>query len=240
MAHLVQRSVEWFEYRKRFDITGSELASAIGIDNNKCRNRLLQEKYSIALGIDTKPDYNPIMQYGIDNETRALDMFTAVTGLKVIPTGIHHIPDIAGVKIGSSPDGINLGRDFALEIKCKWSGRLPDSVQTNHILQGMAHMEATNTSYCLFWYWTDREYNNNESGRLFVLHRNSALFSEIVASQVKEFVKKYKTAVETQIITPFPSLRRGYKGNLERYLLDNVKIGGTPCDGHGRHLFSTI
>lgn len=185
-----QRSEEWFAERRLCDLTGSELGAALGICPYKSRQKLLLEKRAPPTKQEEREEaYNPAISYGIKNEEVALQDLTSFTGLVFDSTHLHKWVPPTSVrsppKLGSSPDG--LAPTCVLEIKTKFSGRLPESVETHHIPQVLAHMECTGRPQCVVWYWTDRM--GVAEGRLFVVKRNSAVFNDFIVPRLKKYIK---------------------------------------------------
>lgn len=213
----VQGSDAWFAARKAFDVTGSELSAVLGIDPHKTANALMRTK----LSNEKQSGETIAMRYGKAFEETAREMFEAVTGLEVTHTGVCEIPEIDGVKLGSSPDGVAADTSFVLEIKCKIGGNLPSTVEIHHVMQGLAHMEATKAPICYFFYYTN--FNGHERGRLFTMHRNTWLFKNAVKSWIKPFVKqmKYYSSLTSR---PTVIISSKQKAEVRRILRNHVVI----------------
>lgn len=123
-----QRSEEWFRLRKT-RITGSMCDTLLGTNRFQSRDQLVAEK----AGCPTEFKGNPATQHGIDNESKAIGLYEALTGRRVAELGLTQHPSI-GI-LAHSPDGISLkplaadgaaaanGADepILLEVKCPYT-----------------------------------------------------------------------------------------------------------------------
>lgn len=105
-VHLAQRSNEWQSTRKRFAITGSEFATAIGIGYESRKNLWKLKKGKIERKENRYTE--KIMQWGVVNEQNALQKVAEKLNVPVNETGLWPIND----KLASSPDGIIWTYDY--------------------------------------------------------------------------------------------------------------------------------
>ena len=95
-----------------------------------------------------------------------------------------------GRSFGASPDGLvyapySMKPAAVLEIKCKWSGRMPTwetGPDIGHVLQCQAEMIATGTSKCYLVYWTDK--SGRDEMQVFILRKHEALCSTLLLDMV--------------------------------------------------------
>jgi hypothetical protein len=134
-----QRSEEWYRLRAG-SIGGTRFGQVISGRKNRLVYDLLEEMLNGYAEMDdfTSDD----MQYGIDNEPMARQLYSAQSGIEFQEVGliqsdqsaIHH----------ASPDGINLERGIVLEIKCTQTG----SVHIQRFFEGPESTHAgQNTNY---------------------------------------------------------------------------------------------
>jgi putative phage-type endonuclease len=135
ITHCEQGSAEWFESRcgvitasqfsKVFTGAGKASTQADGLINT-----LVAEAIT---GKPTETFKSDAMQRGNDLEPEARDMFELETGLIVEQVGLIKMDDY---EIGCSPDGLIVGEDAGVEIKCpnastmvayKRAGKLPST-----------------------------------------------------------------------------------------------------------------
>lgn len=137
-----QRSEEWFKLRAG-KITGTRFGKLISSRKNNLVYELANESLD---GVVEPSDFaNDDMQYGIDNEDLAIDMFEDETGLSVIRGGVIE-SNFSSIHM-ASPDGIIadglldspvfLGDAVVLEVKCTRNG-------TKHLSR---YIEGIDTEY---------------------------------------------------------------------------------------------
>lgn len=116
----LQRSEAWYDERCG-SLTGSIFADVFARSKRDGKplkayydliDRLIAER---ATGIPTWTPTTAAMQWGIDHEDEARDLYEAETGSIVEPVGFVPHPDV--LWLGASPDGL-IGTDGILEIKC--------------------------------------------------------------------------------------------------------------------------
>lgn len=156
---LEQGSEQWFQARAECAMTGSEVGAALGLCPFTSRYALYKRKTS---GVHDLPT-NVAMQYGTEHEDEACADFAYAAGVSIRKTGLWKLSpygDADKYQLGSSPDRLVVdesGRTVAvLEMKCKYSGILPDEPQLHHIPQCMLEMEAVGVDLCYLCYWTSR------------------------------------------------------------------------------------
>ena len=140
------------------------------------------------------------VQYGVCNESEAINAFRLKTGLDVVETGVwlHH----SGV-LGASPDGL-VGEDSVLEAKCPYTHRdltIEEAIKTSnfylekkdgeivlkrdhvywHQVQG--HLFLTKRKKCYFVVWTLKDFVVLE------IQRDDSW--EIKIEELKEFYLKH-------------------------------------------------
>jgi putative phage-type endonuclease len=108
---LVQGSAEWHEHRRRYR-NASETPVILGVSPWLTPYQLWQQK----LGL-TQPEINPAMLRGTELEPAARAAYEARTGLVMQPLVL-----LAG-EYSASLDGLTLGGERLLEIKCPFKGR---------------------------------------------------------------------------------------------------------------------
>jgi len=114
---MTQRTPEWFEARKG-KISGTRLGQLISNRKNRMVYELLNEQLSDYLFPD---DYiSDDMQFGIDNEPIARDMYALQTGIEWQEIGLIQ-SSLLPMHV-ASPDGISPDSTAVLEIKCTRSG----------------------------------------------------------------------------------------------------------------------
>lgn len=106
-----QRTPEWFEQRK-LRITGSRVGAILGLSPWQTPDDVLRAMVREYHGAESEFEDNPAVQWGRDNETRALLAFMRKTGLQVEQCGFFEYGD----RMGASPDGIT-SDDGVLELK---------------------------------------------------------------------------------------------------------------------------
>lgn len=122
-----QRSAEWFEARKKC-VTASELASVI-CENPYC-SRISTLKKKVGLATDTSSN-TYACQHGNDNEDKAIRIYEAKTGHKVLSFGLLRSQVPGQEHLAGSPDGItHCGR--LVEVKCPVSRQIIPGTVPNH------------------------------------------------------------------------------------------------------------
>lgn len=151
MSHemIAQRTPEWLEQRK-LRITGSRVGAILGLSPWQTPDDVLRSMVREYHGAESEFEDNPAVQWGRDNETRALLAFMRKTGLQVEQCGFFEYGD----RMGASPDGITSdGRP--LELKVPFSCRngapfKPLSEQPHYYAQVQMEMFSTEQESAYF------------------------------------------------------------------------------------------
>ena len=112
-----QLSPEWWEL-KVGKISGTRFGQVISKKKNKLVYELMNEVISgqCDMSIFVTDD----MQYGIDNEPIALQLYSEQSGIKVDSAGAI-LSEINSIHM-ASPDGVNIDNGIVLEVKCTQDG----------------------------------------------------------------------------------------------------------------------
>lgn len=146
---IAQRTPEWLEQRK-LRITGSRVGAILGLSPWQTPDDVLRSMVREYHGAESEFEDNPAVQWGRDNETRALLAFMRKTGLQVEQCGFFEYGD----RMGASPDGITSdGRP--LELKVPFSCRngapfKPLSEQPHYYAQVQMEMLSTEQEIAYF------------------------------------------------------------------------------------------
>ncbi|CAN0929271.1 hypothetical protein LINGRAHAP2_LOCUS36974 [Linum grandiflorum] len=120
-----QRSEEWFALRKD-KLTTSTFSTALGFWKGKRRFELWQEKvFPPDLDLIIPAASKNAMQWGVLNESSAIDRYRTITGREVSSLGFAVHSDAKLDWIGASPDGL-LGCVGILEVKCPYNKGKPE------------------------------------------------------------------------------------------------------------------
>lgn len=156
-SRVKQQSTKWYELRKG-SIGGTRFGQVISNRKNKLVYELLDEMLS-EFSLEDQFT-NDDMQFGIDNEPYARDIYSKQTGIKFTTVGlvfsdhskIHH----------ASPDGLNRKQGIVLEVKCTRNGsthikRYFEGIDSEYIPQIVNYFAVSNdikevhwVSYCPF------------------------------------------------------------------------------------------
>lgn len=113
-----QRSKEWYEL-KAGKISGTRFSQVISGRKNGLIYELLNEKLD---GFIAPLEFiNEDMQYGIDNEDHAIELYTEKTGIKTKKVGAL-ISDLFAIHM-ASPDSISECETIVQEVKCTMNGK---------------------------------------------------------------------------------------------------------------------
>src|SRR6185312_8854129 len=185
-----QQGDQWYDHKKgRISASGmNDLANytkggAESAKRETYRYRLCAERTTRILQNNKPP--TPAMQWGIDQEQFALQMFEKSCDLFVIPVGfvLHPTMDFAG----ASPDG--LIEDATLEVKCpesttyiKW--KLSKGVPEEHVKQMQWQMACTGRQKGIFIGYDPRQ---PEGNRIFFrdLPRDNEMIAKLEAEAIK-------------------------------------------------------
>lgn len=186
MAHLQQRSPEWFNAR-RGKLTCSNLGALLGqvsfVSRNEAYKRCLGLEQRKALkakkdGIEVVEKPNPACTWGVDNEPNGIVAYMHKTGNYVQATGLHTHSKYNW--LAGSPDGF-IGEEGLLEVKCPFykkkdgSSRIHSKVPGHYWMQMNALLEITNREWCDFISWTP------EGTATFRVHRDSFTFDYLMS-----------------------------------------------------------
>lgn len=112
-----QNSPEWWAY-KVGKVSGTKFGKLISGRENMLVDELAAEILEGAIYPD---DYiSDDMQFGIDNEPVAIDLYEAKTGIKFERGGV--IQNYSIKMHMSSPDAVNIERGIVVEVKCTRNG----------------------------------------------------------------------------------------------------------------------
>jgi len=153
---MLQRSDEWFKARLG-KVTASKINDAIaklksGEPAATRRNYMAQLLCERLTGKASESYTNSAMQWGVDNEDKAREMYQFISGNDVQEIGFVDHPSIR--MSGASPDGL-IGDDGLIEIKCPNtathidyinSGAVPSEYKNQMLFQ----MSCTGRKWCDF------------------------------------------------------------------------------------------
>lgn len=154
-------------------LTSSNFAAAMGLSPYQSRQKL----WRVLTGRENRDPVNAAMQWGIDNEHRAVAAAEAITGLLFSNTGTRQkhyelAGDIRGIDVdepfddehkviyGATPDGeFASGEDWTqhigLEVKCP--GNLTETVPEHYLPQVQGQMYIAEYGKVVFCQWTNEE-----------------------------------------------------------------------------------
>ncbi|CAI0426097.1 unnamed protein product [Linum tenue] len=121
-----QRSEEWFALRKD-KLTTSTFSTALGFWKGKRRPELWREKV-FASEVEFVPASKNAMEWGVLNESLAIDRYRSITGREVSSLGFAVHAQEKLDWLGASPDGL-LGcfpEGGILEVKCPYNKGKPE------------------------------------------------------------------------------------------------------------------
>ena len=136
LSMLQQGSPEWHEL-KRGKIGGTRFGQVISGKKNNLIYELLNERLSPWMDFDDQY-IDEDMQFGIDNEPVAADLYEKQTGIKFKQVGCI-LSDTSPIHL-ASPDRLSEDNSVVLEIKCTQNGRIHlqrfwEGVETSHMAQ---------------------------------------------------------------------------------------------------------
>lgn len=146
-----QGSQEWLEARLGM-VTASRIVDAVAGGSGATRASYLNE---IVTELMTGPQQgysNPYMEWGIEHEPKARQLYELLHGVEVEEVGFIPHPSIN--RTGASPDGL-VGDDGLIEIKCPASKThaqflLDGKIPRKYDLQMLWQMECTGRKWCDF------------------------------------------------------------------------------------------
>lgn len=186
-----QRSAEWFDLR-RGKITSSEFHKIMG--DGKVRETYLLEKIAESMGGESPAASGAAIDWGVDLEDTAVEVYEARTGNKVDKCSFISISDF----YGGSPDG-RVGEEGAIEIKCPFGsanhfkyGLITSDAEfkkakPDYYYQCVSHMIVTGAKWCDFISFDPRVYAEY---MMFVyrLHRNE--------DEIENMLEKLDSAIK--------------------------------------------
>ena len=136
LSMLQQGTPEWHEL-KRGKIGGTRFGQVISGKKNNLIYELLNERLSPWIDFDDQY-IDEDMQFGIDNEPVAADLYEKQTGIKFKQVGCI-LSDTSPIHL-ASPDRLSEDNSIVLEIKCTQNGRIHlqrfwEGVETSHMAQ---------------------------------------------------------------------------------------------------------
>src|SRR6478609_7739357 len=143
---VVQRSEAWHRERK-FRLTASDFAAAIGLSPYKSRQQLWREKTGRANPFEG----NEATAWGELNESNAINAYEIETGHIVRPRGLVVHP--AFDWLGASPDGL-VAHDGCVECKCPFTGKPHEGIPIHYRPQVVGVVRVTQKAWCDFVSWT--------------------------------------------------------------------------------------
>jgi putative phage-type endonuclease len=143
---VVQRSMEWYERRKKF-ITASQVASIIGVCHFDTRVTMMRKK--LRLTDESESFASKAMKYGTENEPIAIRKYEEITGKKVIPIGLLESVNENEPFFAGSPDGIR-NDGILIEVKCPYSRIPTDEVPSWYVPQVQFLMHILQLDECHF------------------------------------------------------------------------------------------
>lgn len=138
-----QKSKKWLEQRNQY-LTGSIIATALGLTGSVARKKLLINKAS-----NGQINYfygNEATNWGNKYETPARQIYSYRNAIEVYEFGL--IPSQQYGILGVSPDGIMLNK--MLEIKCPWSRVIDGKIKIDYYHQMQEQMHVCNYTQCDF------------------------------------------------------------------------------------------
>ena len=160
---LKQRTEQWFEFRKKFSVTGSTIVRALGLKTLKEKRQQMR----IFLGVEEPEPFPPDVQAKLDDGTKHEPDAVATLAIYVLP---HFFPDLSFLEEGSriishegkplilvSPDGSLCDNASAVLFRelLQTSGTLviPESVIACEIKCRYPNDYCTPVHYKIPWYY---------------------------------------------------------------------------------------
>jgi putative phage-type endonuclease len=139
-----QRTDDWFREREG-KLTASAFGQAAGIAPGS-RQQLWRRLHKLETF-----EGNDATRYGEENEPVALDAYRTLFRSDISLTGFITHP--THLWLGGSPD-LLVSDDGVGEIKCPFSGAIPEQIPPYYMAQAQGLMEITDRQWCDFIYWT--------------------------------------------------------------------------------------
>lgn len=161
LAHVPQRSEEWFFLRKD-KLTTSTFSTALGFWKGSRRLELWNEKVFASEAQILEASKNSAMAWGTLNEAAAIEQYKKITGHEVSSMGfaVHSKPSYDW--LGASPDGV-LGcfpQGGILEVKCPYNKGRPETglpwstMPFYYMPQVQGQMEIMDSEWVDLYCWT--------------------------------------------------------------------------------------
>jgi putative phage-type endonuclease len=188
---LQQGSSDWLETRRKFKITASEAADALGVGPNS-RKWLWRIKKNLTTN-KTNDWAEKAMRHGTDHEELARQRFMTIKDKPQFKKcGMYVYND----DIAASPDGVDdLDQPTEiLEIKCPYSS-LPGAPKIWHLVQIQVQLQATKAQRCHFWCYKPPGHMDMQDERYFhaVIERDDVLWNEIILPGLNDFISLLDT-----------------------------------------------
>ncbi|KAF5194131.1 Restriction endonuclease, type II-like superfamily protein [Thalictrum thalictroides] len=156
-----QKSEEWFALR-RDKLTTSTFSTALGFWKGNRRNELWQEKVFAPEGDSFSAAAKSAMNWGVLNETPAVERYKSITGREVSFLGFAVHADEKFEWLGASPDGLLGGCPGGgiLEVKCPYNKGKPElglpwsTVPFYYMPQVQGQMEVLDREWVDLYCWT--------------------------------------------------------------------------------------
>jgi len=120
VKRMQQGSTEWYQI-KHGRIGGTRFGQVVSGRDNMLLFDLLEERAS-----EWMPDFDQYidddMQFGIDNEPVARQLYSEQSGIDFEQVGVI-MSDFCNISL-ASPDGVNIERGIVLEVKCTQNGAI--------------------------------------------------------------------------------------------------------------------
>lgn len=176
MINLEQRSEEWFNERRKYKLTASEIGAAMGLSTFCSRNKLYLKKYQGF--IEVHNDYaRRILDHGIQHEDDAIDFVVHAANshfhneeYEKGEVSLYPLRDKLSRKIcytyAGTPDAslvrLSTKKEIAhIEVKCPASGKIYDLLSCYnpllplcHYVQIMCQMACSGMSITFYGVWT--------------------------------------------------------------------------------------
>lgn len=186
-SDLSQRSEEWFALR-RDKLTTSTFSTVLGFWKGKRRSELWHEKVFSSEPAVILPSQRCAMDWGVLNETEAIDRYKSITGRTVGSYGfaVHSKEQFSW--LGASPDGIldHIPDGGILEVKCPYNKGKPETalpwstMPFYYMPQVQGQMEIMDRDWVDLYCWTPN------GSTIFRVNRDHGYF-ESMCGILKEF-----------------------------------------------------
>ncbi len=201
LDQIEQRTPEWYEARENM-ITASDIASVLGVNPYKNRQKLLKDKVE-------PPKYvsNFATIHGNKYEDEARLLFGKLYNLETWDVGLFRHNEYKW--IGGSPDGIASDGSL-LEIKCPIKREIKHEIPVYYYPQVQICMEILDIPKCYFIQYKPETLYNNGIMDVLEVYRNKEWFEESFG-EIKSFwddVLYYRQCPEKLIVTKRPRVQK--------------------------------